>query len=105
MPCPTKYGNKEADKDCARLIEFAELRDNETALTEAQVAEEAHLRARMDVLSASPESIARRRRAALEEAERRFKMYRLFREFYAAPLSRKDRHDLRLLRWLYPAEP
>jgi hypothetical protein len=105
MPCPTKYGKKEADKDCARLIEFAELRENGAALTEAQVAEEAHLRARMDVLSASPESIARRRRAALEEAERRFKMYRLFREFYAAPLSRKDRDDLRLLRWLYPAEP
>jgi hypothetical protein len=102
MPCPTKYGNKEADKDCARLIEFAELRENGAALTEAQVAEEAHLRARMDVLSASPESIARRRRAALEEAERR---YRSFREFYAAPLSRKDRDDLRLLRWLYPAEP
>ena len=105
MPCPTKYGNKEADKDCARLIEFAELRGNGAALTEAQVAEEAHVRARMDVFSASPESIARRRRAALVEAERGFNMYRLFRELYAAPLSRKDRHDLRLLRWLYPAEP
>jgi hypothetical protein len=23
-------------------------------------------------------------------------------EFYAAPLSRKDRNDLKLLRWLYP---
>ena len=102
MPCPTKYGNKEADKDCARLMEFASLREDETALTEAQEAEEAHLRARLDVFAASPEAIARRRRAALEEAERRFKKSRVFREFYAAPLSRKERNDLQLLRWLYP---
>jgi hypothetical protein len=57
------------------------------------------------VFYASPEAIARRRRAALEEAERRFKKSRLFREFYAAPLSRKERNDLKLLRWLYPISP
>ena len=85
-----------------RLMEFASLRDNGTALTEAQQAEEAHLRARFDVFSASPESIARRRRAALQDAERRFKMSRLFGDFYAAPLSRKERNELKLLRRLYP---
>jgi hypothetical protein len=105
VPCPTKYGEKEAAKDSERLMEFASLRDNGTALTEAQKAEEAHLWARRDVLNASPESIARRRRAALEDAERKFKKSRLTGDFYAAPLSRKDRNELRLLRWLYPAEP
>ena len=80
VPCPTKYGDKEAAKDRDRLMEFAALRENGIALSEAQMAEEAHLLARMDVLSASPESIARRRCAALEEAEWRFKKSRLFRE-------------------------
>jgi hypothetical protein len=84
------------------LASSTSLRDNETALTEAQQAEEAHLRARFDVFSASPESVARRRREALQDAERRFKMSRLTGEFYAAPLSRKDRNELKLLRWLYP---
>ena len=102
VPCPTKYGDKEVAKDCSRLIEVASLRENGTALTEAQKAEEAHLRARMVVLSASPESIARRRRAALQDAERLFKKSRLTGDFYAAPPSRKDRNDLKLLRWLYP---
>jgi hypothetical protein len=46
VPCPTKYGEKEAAKDRDRLIEFASLREDGTALTEAQKAEEAHLRAR-----------------------------------------------------------
>ena len=105
VPCPTKYGNKEAANDCVRLMQFISLRDNETALTEAQKAEEAHLRARFDVFSTSPEAVARRRREALQDAERRFKKSRLTGEFYAAPLSRKDRNELRLLRWLYPAEP
>ena len=70
MPCPTKYGTKEAAKDLARLIEFASLREDGTALTEAQKAEEAHLRARFDVFSTSPEAVARRRREALQDAER-----------------------------------
>jgi hypothetical protein len=102
VPCPSKYGNKEAGNDCDRLMEFTALRDNQTALTKAQTAEEAHLRARFDVFAASPESIARRRRQALEDAERRFKKSRLFGDFPAAPLSRKERNDLELLRWLYP---
>jgi hypothetical protein len=97
MPCPTKYGEKEVTKDLARLMEFALLREDGTALTEAQEAEEAHLRARMDVLSASPEAIARRRRQALEDTERRFIKSRLTGDFPAAPLSRKERDDLKLL--------
>jgi hypothetical protein len=69
LPYPTKYGDKEADNDIDRLAELSSLRGNGTALTEAQQAEEAHLWARCAVFRASPESIARRRRAALENAE------------------------------------
>ena len=64
-------------------------------LTEAQKAEEAHLRARFDVFAASPESIACRRRQALEDAERRFKKRRLTGDFPAAPLSRNERDELK----------
>ena len=103
VPCPTKYGNKEAGKDYVRLMEFTSLRADETALTETQKAEEAHLKARFDVFCASPESIARRRREALEDAERLCKRSRRTGE-YAPPLSRKE-HDLKLLRWLYPKRP
>jgi hypothetical protein len=102
VPCPTKYGSKEAANDCARLMQFTALRDNKTALTEAQKAEEAHLRARFDVFAASPESIARRRRQALEDTERLFIKSRLTGDFPAAPLSRKELDELKLLRWLYP---
>jgi hypothetical protein len=102
VPCPTKYGNKEATNDYLSLIGFTARRDNETALTEAQQAEEAHLRARFDVFNASPEAIARRRRQALEDAERLFIKSRLTGDFPAAPLSRKERDELKLLRWLYP---
>src|SRR5690349_17834587 len=38
LPCPTKYGNKQAANDYVRLMEFTALRDNEAALTEAQMA-------------------------------------------------------------------
>jgi hypothetical protein len=102
LPCPTKYGNKEATNDYLRLMEFTARRDNETALSEAQQAEEAHLWARFDVFNASPEAIARRRRQALEDAERLFIKSRLTGDFPAAPLSHKERDELKLLRWLYP---
>jgi hypothetical protein len=82
-------------------MQFTSLRDNESALTEVQKTEEAHVKARYDVFCASPESIARRRREALEDAERRFKNSRRTGED-APPLSRKERSDLKLLRWLYP---
>lgn len=102
VPCPTKYVRDDATKDYVRLIKFTRLRDNNAALTEAQKAEEAHVKARYDVFAASPEMIARRRCKALEDAEWQFKKSRLTGEFYAARLSRKDRNDLKLLRWLYP---
>ncbi|HTE76877.1 MAG TPA: hypothetical protein VK653_09055 [Xanthobacteraceae bacterium] len=105
LPCPAKYGSKEAATDCERLIELALLPGNGTALSEAQQVEEAHLRARYDVFRTSPVSIARHRRAALEKTDRRFRMYRLDGDFSAPPLSRKERHELKLLRRLYPAEP
>jgi hypothetical protein len=41
MPYPTKYGDKEADKDIDRLGELSSLRSDGAALTEAQQAEEA----------------------------------------------------------------
>jgi hypothetical protein len=106
VPCPSRYGTKEAHEDAVRLGEFAALRyNNKATLNEAQQAEEAHVRARFDVYCAGPESIARGRRAALAEADRRYRMYRLIGGFAAPPLSRKDRTELKRLRWLYPAEP
>ncbi len=81
-------------KDCAN---FPRLRDDKIALTEAQDAEEAHLRARYDTFANGPEQTARRRCTALQDAERRFKMGLLNRK-----LSRKAQNDLVLLRWLYP---
>jgi len=101
MPYPTAYRDKEAASDLERLIALG----NEAALTEAQQAEEAHLRARYAVFRASPESIARRRREALEDADRRFRMSRLDGNFHAPRLSPKERNDLKLLRRFYPAEP
>ncbi len=84
-------------------MEFASLREKEIALSKAQKAEEAHLRARMVVLSASPESIARCRHQALQDADQRFRRYRSTGGFPAPPLSRRDRNTLKLLRWPYPA--
>jgi hypothetical protein len=94
VPCPTKYRVEEATNDYFRLMQFTRLRDNKTALTEVQNVEEAHLKVRFDVFAASPEQIARRRRNALQDAERRFK--------YVRPLSRKSRSELEFLRRLYP---
>jgi hypothetical protein len=105
VPCPTTYGDKEATNDFVRLAQFDSLRANETALTESQQAEEAHVRARYDVFCEGPEAIARRRRQELQDANRRFRMHRFTGEFYAPPLTRKERSTLKLLRWLYPAPP
>jgi hypothetical protein len=81
-------------------------RGNGTAVSEVQQAEEAHLRVRYDLFrEGGPEPIARRRRQDLEDADRRFRMYRLTGEHRAPPLSRKERNELRLLRRLSPAEP
>jgi hypothetical protein len=102
VPCPTKYGITEATKDRERLMQFRQLRDKNAALTEAQRAEEVRAKARFDAFAASPESIGRRRRKALEDAERQFKMGQLTEEFNAPRLSRKDQNELERLRWLYP---
>ncbi len=101
VPCPTDYGNEEVTDDYARLMQFTWLRDSETALTEAQKAEEAHLKVRFDVFAHSPESIARRRREELQEAERRSQKSRLFGDLPAARLSRAERNELELLLRLY----
>jgi hypothetical protein len=73
VPCPSKYGREQVHQDLSRLIEFIELRANNTALTEAQDDEEAHLRARFDVFAYGPEHAAHLRRQALQDAERQFK--------------------------------
>jgi hypothetical protein len=99
-PCPSKYGTQQAAQDYVRLGQFTSCRDNEIALTEAQDAEEAHLKARLGVFAAGPEQTARRRRQELEDAERRKSL--VSGDFYAPPLSRQERIDLKLLRWLYP---
>jgi hypothetical protein len=106
MPCPSKskYGDKEAAKDVDRWTDISFLRGKEIALSDAQQAEEAHVMTRYALYVASAEAIARRRREALEEADRRFRRYRLTRECYRRPLKRKERNDLKLLRRLYPAE-
>ena len=100
VPCPTKYTNNEAADDYARLLQFTALRDAGTALTETQKAAEAHRKVRFDVFAHSPESNARRRRQALQEAERRFERNRGIGG--ATPLSGAERKELALLRWLYP---
>jgi len=108
MPCPGKYrdkpyGDKQATNDIDTL---GELRRNGTALTQVQDAREAHLWTRYAVFRASPEQIARGRRQELEDADRRFRLYRSSRGFPPAPpLSRKERNELKFLRRLYPAEP
>ena len=104
-PCPSRYGNKEAMKDAIRLGEFGELHNHETALTDVQNAEEAHLRTRLDVFRASPEAIARERCAALEDADKRFRRYRAIGGLPAPPLSRQERNELKFWRGLYPAGP
>jgi hypothetical protein len=103
VPCPSRYGREQVRQDLSRLIEFIELRANNTALTEAQDDEEAHLRTRSDAFVHGPEQTACLRRQALQDAERQFKKHLFFGDYsYAVPLSWKDERDLELLRWLYP---
>jgi hypothetical protein len=105
VPCPTRYGNTQAINDAMRLGELAAIRANGTALSERQKLEEAHLRARLDVFNASPEAIARRRCAALADADWRSRRFRSIGGLPAPRPSRKDRDDFKLLRGLYPAGP
>ena len=101
LPCPTQYGVDQAAKDQERLIELICLRED-TALTEEQDAEEAHLRMRLDVFRNGPEETARKRRKELEDVEMRSRKSQLNGSFYAPRLSYISRSDLKLLRWLYP---
>ena len=100
VPCPTKYGVKDMADDSDKLAEIIRLRDNGTALTETQKAEEAHRRVRFDVFVTSPDWVLRRRLKALEEAELLQHKNRFF-GFPAAPFSHKERDDLEFLRPLY----
>jgi hypothetical protein len=102
VPCPTRYKNEAATNDYLRLMQFTSARDNGAALTEVQKAEEAYVKLRVDLFANSPESIARRRRRALEDAERFFRQARFFGDLVVKAPSRKERNDLELLRWLYP---
>lgn len=67
MPCPTTYGDREADNDITRIVELG---DNGTSLTDAEQAEQAYRWTRWAIFYARPEAVARRRREALEHAKR-----------------------------------
>jgi hypothetical protein len=68
---PGKYGLNEFDDDGKRLMEFAEMRGDGTALSEAEEIEEAYMRMRYRFFMASPQAIEWRRLQALkDDAER-----------------------------------
>jgi hypothetical protein len=103
VPCPSKYSSGRWTRDHERLVEYIEMRGKNTVLTEAQDAEEAHLRVRFDVFARGPEHAARGRLNTLRNAEQRFRMNEFFEDYSrAVPLSRADQYDLELLRLLYP---
>jgi hypothetical protein len=102
-PCPTRYGKEQIWEDYIRLATLAGKREDGVALTTEEDAEEAHRKARFDCYAESPEQTARRYKEGLEAADRRFRKSRFFKDGMAAPpLSRRQRNDLWLLRWLYP---
>ena len=88
VPCPTKYRNDQAAEDYLKLMQFAQLRDDETALTETQKAEEAHLKVRFDVFayvrSKSRATGSRRCRTQEQRSQRS----RVFGDFLAPSFSR-----------------
>ena len=102
-PCPTHYGKEQIWEDNIRLEMLACKRQAGFALTAVEDAEEAHRKARYDCYAGSPEQTARRYKQDLEGADLRFRQSRSFKdEMTAPPLSRRQRNDLWLLRWLYP---
>jgi hypothetical protein len=101
-PCDTRYGKEQMVEDYWRLVMLARKREDGITLTPDEVAEEAHRMARFACYANGPQRRARRYREDLEAADRFFRMSRFFKEGIAAPLSRKQRNDLRLLRWLFP---
>jgi hypothetical protein len=102
-PPPMGYGDKEFSEDWIRLETFARKRKAGIALSAEEDAEEAHRNARFDCYAQGPEQTARRRRRHLEAADNLFRKNRFFKVLTPAPLSWKERSDLRLLRWLYSA--
>jgi hypothetical protein len=101
-PPPKGYGDKEFSDDWIQLETFARKREAGIALSSEEDAEEAHRNARFDCYAEGPEQTARRRRQHLEDADNLFRKNRFFKVGNTAPLSRQDRNDLWLLRWLYP---
>jgi hypothetical protein len=75
-PSATRYGFREQAKDHVRVLHFYSLRDNGVVLTEAQNAEDALAKVRMDLYSNGPETMARRRREELGSAKRMSRMLR-----------------------------
>jgi hypothetical protein len=100
-PPPMGYGDKDFSEDWIRLETFARKREAGIALTTEEDAEEAHRNARFDCYAEGPERTARRRRQHLEAADNLFRKGRFFGVGGTAPLSRKARNDLGLLRLLY----
>jgi hypothetical protein len=102
-PCPALYNNEQISEDIIRLAEIARKREARIALRPEEDAEEAHRNARFDCYAQGPEQTARRYKQDLDWADLRFRKGRFFKdEMVAPPLSRKERDDLWLLRWLYP---
>jgi len=99
---PKGYGDNEFSEDLTQLELFARKREAGFALSPDEDAEEAHRKARFDSYMEGPERTARRRRQHLEAADRLFRKNRFFKDPTPPPLSRKERNDLWLLRWLYP---
>ena len=86
-----------------RLVEIARKREAGIALRPEEDAEEAHRKARLDCYAEGPEQTARRYKDDLYWADLRFRKGRFFKdEMVAPPLSRKERNDFLLLRWLFP---
>jgi hypothetical protein len=96
------YGDEEFKEDWIQLETFARKRKAGIALSTEEDAEEAHRNARFDCYAKGPEQTALRRRKLLQAADRLFRMGRFFKDPTSPPLSRKERNDLWLLRWLYP---
>jgi hypothetical protein len=102
-PCPALYNNEQISEDLIRLAEIARKREAQIALRPEEDAEEAHRIARLDCYAQGPEQTARRNLEDLERADLWFRKCRFFKDGLAArPLSRRQRNDLWLLRWLYP---
>ena len=100
-PPPKGYGDKDFSEDWIQLVWFARKREAGVPLSTKEDAEEAHRKARFDCYAEGPEQTARRYRRHLQAADNLFRKNRFLKEPTPA-LSRKERSDLALLRWLYP---